>query len=132
MSSEVRVRKLQEFIKQEIGSMLIRGLKDPRIGFVTVTDVEVTGDLRQAKVFVSLSGDEERKEASLRALKHATGHIRSEVGRVLNIRYMPELSFERDTALDYGMHIESLLSDIKAEERAETPANVSSSEENEA
>ena len=63
--SDVRVRKLQEFIKQEVSGMLMRGLKDPRIGFVTVTEVEVTGDLRQATIYVSLFGKDEEKKASL-------------------------------------------------------------------
>jgi len=111
--SDVRVRKLQEFIKQEVSQMLMRGLKDPRIGFVTVTDVEVTGDLRQAKIFVSLFGSDKEKEDTLRALQHATGHIRTELGHVLRLRYTPELSFQRDTSLDYSMHIESILNDIK-------------------
>ncbi|WP_298705572.1 30S ribosome-binding factor RbfA [uncultured Veillonella sp.] len=114
--SDVRVRKLQEFIKQEVSSMLMRGLKDPRIGFVTVTDVEVTGDLRQATIYVSLFGSDEAKKESLQALRHATGHIRSELGKVLRLRYTPELAFEADTSLDYSMHIESLLHDIKKDE----------------
>lgn len=117
MSSNVRVRKLEEFIKQEIGQMLLRGLKDPRIGFVTVTDVEVTGDLRQAKVYFSFYGTEEEKEISYRALKHADGHIRSELGKNLNLRHVPELIFEKDTSLDYSMHIESLLNKIKGDEK---------------
>lgn len=116
--SDVRVRKLQEFIKQEVSSMLMRGLKDPRIGFVTVTDVEVTGDLRQATIYVSLFGSDEAKKESLQALRHATGHIRSELGKVLRLRYTPELAFEADTSLDYSMHIESLLHDIKKDEAA--------------
>ncbi|SUP40436.1 30S ribosome-binding factor RbfA [Veillonella criceti] len=114
--SDVRVRKLQEFIKQEVSSMLMRGLKDPRIGFVTVTDVEVTGDLRQATIYVSLFGKEEEKKASLQALRHAAGHVRSELGKVLRLRYVPEISFDADTSLDYSMHIESLLHDIKKDE----------------
>ncbi|KAF1682982.1 MULTISPECIES: 30S ribosome-binding factor RbfA [unclassified Veillonella] len=114
--SDVRVRKLQEFIKQEVSSMLMRGLKDPRIGFVTVTDVEVTGDLRQATIYVSLFGKDEEKKASLQALRHAAGHVRSELGKVLRLRYIPEISFDADTSLDYSMHIESLLHDIKKDE----------------
>lgn len=114
--SDVRVRKLQEFIKQEVSSMLMRGLKDPRISFVTVTDVEVTGDLRQATIYVSLFGKDEEKKASLQALRHAAGHVRSELGKVLRLRYIPEISFDADTSLDYSMHIESLLHDIKKDE----------------
>lgn len=114
--SDVRVRKLQEFIKQEVGNMLMRGLKDPRIGFVTVTEVEVTGDMRQATIYVSLFGKDEEKAASLKGLRNAAGHIRSELGKLLHLRYTPEIAFEADTSLDYSMHIESLLNDIKKEE----------------
>lgn len=114
--SDVRVRKLQEFIKQEVSGMLMRGLKDPRIGFVTVTEVEVTGDLRQATIYVSLFVKDEEKKASLQALRHAAGHIRSELGKVLHLRYTPEIFFDADTSLDYSMHIESLLNDIKKDE----------------
>ncbi|MBS4912644.1 MAG: 30S ribosome-binding factor RbfA [Veillonella sp.] len=121
--SDVRVRKLQEFIKQEVSSMLMRGLKDPRIGFVTVTDVEVTGDLRQATIYVSLFGSDEAKKESLQALRHAIGHIRSELGKVLRLRYTPELFFEADTSLDYSMHIESLLNDIKKDEPASSTSD---------
>ena len=114
--SDVRVRKLQEFIKQEVSGMLMRGLKDPRIGFVTVTEVEVTGDLRQATIYVSLFGKDEEKKASLQALRHAAVHIRSKLGKVLHLRYTPEIFFDADTSLDYSMHIESLLNDIKKDE----------------
>ena len=81
--SELRVRKVQEFIKQEVSSMLLHDLKDPRIGFVTVTGVEVTGDLREAKIFVSLFGKDEEKAASLEALNRGKGFIRRELGQRL-------------------------------------------------
>lgn len=110
--SDVRVRKLQEFIKQEVSQMLMRGMKDPRIGFTTVTDVEVTGDLRQAKIYVSLFGSDKEKADTLQALKHARGHVRSELGKILNLRHVPEIDFDKDTSLDYSMHIESLIDEI--------------------
>lgn len=110
--SDVRVRKLQEFIKQEVSQMLMRGMKDPRIGFTTVTDVEVTGDLRQAKIYVSLFGSDKEKADTLQALKHARGHVRSELGKILNLRHVPEIDFDKDTSLDYSMHIESLINEI--------------------
>ena len=93
--SDVRVRKLQEFIKQEVSQMLMRGMKDPRIGFTTVTDVEVTGDLRQAKIYVSLFGSDKEKADTLQALKHARGHVRSELGKILNLRHVPEIDFDK-------------------------------------
>ena len=110
--SDVRVRKLQEFIKQEVSQMLMRGMKDPRIGFTTVADVEVTGDLRQAKIYVSLFGSDKEKADTLQALKHARGHVRSELGKILNLRHVPEIDFDKDTSLDYSMHIESLINEI--------------------
>lgn len=113
--SDVRVRKLQEFIKQEVSQMLMRGMKDPRIGFTTVTDVEVTGDLRQAKIYVSLFGSDKEKADTLQALKHARGHVRSELGKILNLRHVPEIDFDKDTSLDYSMHIESLINEIHQE-----------------
>lgn len=90
----------------------MRGMKDPRIGFTTVTDVEVTGDLRQAKIYVSLFGSDKEKADTLQALKHARGHVRSELGKILNLRHVPEIDFDKDTSLDYSMHIESLINEI--------------------
>ena len=105
--SDVRVRKLQEFIKQEVSQMLMRGLKDPRIGFTTITDVHVTGDLREATIYVSLFGSDKEKEDTL---------IRTELGKVLKLRHIPSITFDKDTSLDYSMHIESLLNEIKKDE----------------
>ena len=103
--SELRVRKMQEFIKQEVGNMLLRELKDPRLGFVTVTGVKLTGDLREATVYVSLFGQEEERKESLK-----------ELGTRLKVYYTPEISFEEDKSLDYGMHIEGLLKKIHEED----------------
>ena len=105
---ELRVRKIQEFIKQEVSKMLLNELKDPRIGFVTVT-----GDLRDATVYVSLFGSDEAKQETLKALKSATGYIRTEVGKRLGIRYSPTIVFKEDTSLDYGMKIDKILRDIE-------------------
>ena len=114
--SELRVRKVQEFIKQEVSKMLLNELKDPRIGFVTVTEVSVTGDLREATVYVSLFGKPEEKKQSLEALNKAKGFVRTELGKVLKIYYTPEVTFKEDSSLDYGMHIDGLLKKIKKEE----------------
>ena len=114
--SELRVRKIQEFIKQEVSNMLLHDLKDPRIGFVTVTGVEVTGDLREARIFVSLFGSDEEKAASLEARNKGKGFVRRELGQRLKIYYTPEISFAEDTSLDYGMHIDGLLKKIHKEE----------------
>ncbi len=110
---ELRVRKIQEFIKQEVSNILLRELKDPRLGFVTVTDARITGDLREATVYVSLFGKPEEKQDTMKALKHAAGYIRTEVGRRLGIRYSPTIEFKEDTSLDYGMKIDKILRDIE-------------------
>ena len=99
--SELRVRKMQEFIKQEVGNMLLRELKDPRLGFVTVTGVKLTGDLREATVYVSLFGQEEERKESLMVLNKSKGFIRKELGTRLKVYYTPEISFEEDKSLDY-------------------------------
>ncbi len=117
--SELRVRKIQEFIKQEVGSMLLSDLKDPRLGFITVTGVKLTGDLREATIYVSLFGKPEEKEASMVALNKAKGFIRKELGQRLRIYYTPTISFEEDTSLDYGMHIEGLLKKVIKEDESE-------------
>ncbi len=117
--SELRVRKIQEFIKQEVGSMLLHDLKDPRLGFITVTGVKLTGDLREATIYVSLFGKPEEKEASMAALNKAKGFIRKELGGRLRIYYTPTISFEEDTSLDYSMHIEGLLKKVIKEDENE-------------
>ena len=114
--SELRVRKMQEFIKQEVGNMLLRELKDPRLGFVTVTGVKLTGDLREATVYVSLFGQEEERKESLMVLNKSKGFIRKELGTRLKVYYTPEISFEEDKSPDYGMHIEGLLKKIHEED----------------
>jgi len=114
--SELRVRKIQEFIKQEISSLLLNGFKNPRLGFVTVTEVALTGDLREATVYVSLFGKPSEKAASLEALNQAKGFIRSEIGKHLKTYYTPTLTFVEDTSLDYSMHIEGLLKKVHKED----------------
>lgn len=98
-------------MKQEIADILMRKIKDPRIGFVTVTDVEVTDDLRNAKVFVSVYGGD--KEASLKGLKSATPFIRSELGKRMRMRFVPELLFRFDATVEQGAHIMELLRTIE-------------------
>ena len=117
--SELRVRKIQEFIKQEVGNMLLHDLKDPRLGFITVTEVKLTGDLREATIYVSLFGKPEEKEASLAALNKAKGFIRKELGQRLRIYYTPTISFKEDTSLDYSMHIEGILKKVIKEDENE-------------
>lgn len=115
MAKQLRIEKLQELIKQEMSKMLLNDLKDPRIGFVTVTGVEMTGDLREAKIFVSVMGDGDKVKSSLDGLNSALGFIRREIGQRIRLRFTPEISFALDTSLDYGDHIQKLLIQVEGE-----------------
>ncbi len=124
MSSQLRIEKLQELIKQELSKMLLKEIKDPRIGFVTVTDVEMTGDLREAKIYVSIMGGDEQIKESLEGLQSALGFIRREIGKRIRLRFTPEISFALDKSLDYSEHIQKLLLQIE-KERDSVENNVS-------
>ncbi len=115
---QLRVEKVQELIKQEVSQIILRELKDPRIGFVTVTQVDVTGDLRMAKIYVSLMGSDEQVKGSWEGLQAALGFIRREIGQRIRLRCTPEISFHLDKSLSYSAHIQELLSKIKAEDEA--------------
>ena len=104
-----RTQRIGELIKQELGLMLVDELKDPRIGFATVTEVRVTGDLRQARVFVSVYGTKEQREASLAGLSAAAGWVKREIGRRLKLRFTPTLYFALDETLDHAMRMEELM-----------------------
>lgn len=110
--ARVRVGRVGEQIKKELSQIVQSELKDPRICFLTITGVDVTNDLSLAKVYLSVLGSDEEKEATLKALGVASGYIRSELGKRIRLRKVPELQFKFDTSIDYGSRIESLLQDI--------------------
>ena len=110
-----RSARVGDQIKQEIADILMRKLKDPRVGFVTVTDVEVSDDLRNAKVFVSAYG-EGRKE-TLKGLQSASTFIRSELGKRLSLRSVPELLFRYDDTAERGAHLMELFNQIEEKEK---------------
>jgi ribosome-binding factor A len=112
-----RANRVGEQMKKELSDIIGRKIKDPRIGFVTVTDVEVTGDLQQAKVFISVLGDEEQRENTLKGLAKAKGFIRSEIGSRIRLRKTPEIIFEWDESIDYGHRIDTLLHQVRTEEK---------------
>jgi len=114
-----RSNRVAEQMKKELGEIIARRLKDPRIGFVTVTDVEVTGDLQQATVFITVLGDDRKREETLKGLAKAKGFIRTEIGQRIRLRKTPELMFEFDVSADYGNKIDNLLRQIKKTEEAE-------------
>jgi ribosome-binding factor A len=109
-----RSERLGELILTEISALLRRDIKDPRIGFVTVTRVELSDDLRHAKVFVSCLGAEADKERMLQGLASATGYIRRHLGRALHLRYTPEIVFLVDESLAYGAKIAQILRQLQA------------------
>lgn len=109
-----RVARLGEQFKREITEILQREVKDPRIGYVTITDVEVTPDLFYAWVYVRVMGDEARKAEALAGLRAAASFIRGELGQRLHIRRIPELRFELDRSLEHAMRIEELLREARA------------------
>ncbi len=107
--SNVRAHRVSEEMKKEISDILAHKMKDPRIGFVTITDVEVTGDLQQSTVYFSVLGSEEEKESTFVGLTKATGFIRSEIGKRIRLRKVPEITFEFDEAHEYGNRIDAIL-----------------------
>jgi ribosome-binding factor A len=104
-----RARRLSEAIAQIVAEMLERRVKDPRLGFVTVTEARVTGDLREATVFYTVYGSAEERADTAAALASATGLIRSEVGRQTGIKHTPSITFEPDTVPDSARNIEELV-----------------------
>ena len=110
-----RVGRINEEVKREVSNIIQNEIKDPRLtAMVSVTDVKVTRDLRYAKVFVSIFGkNDEEKNNTFVALKNASGYIRKEIGQRINLRYNPQIIFELDDSINYGMHIEELIQRVK-------------------
>ena len=104
----MRTNRVAEQMKKELGEIINQKIKDPRVGFVTVTDVDLTNDLQIATVYISVYGDEAEKEASLIGLSKASGFIRTEVGRRIRLRKVPEISFKFDEAHEYGNRIDAI------------------------
>ncbi|MBE3581592.1 MAG: 30S ribosome-binding factor RbfA [Thermoanaerobacteraceae bacterium] len=112
----LRAERVAEQMKKEIAQILRDKIKDPRVGFVTVTAVELSSDLQHAKVYVSIYGDEQEKKQTLEALARATGFVRREIGRRIKLRLTPEIVFKFDESIEHGDRIARLLYRIKAEE----------------
>ena len=106
----MRANRVAEQMKKELGEIIGRKLKDPRIGFITVTDVALTGDLQQATIYITML--EGNRADTLRALEKAKGFIRSEIGQRIRLRITPELIFEYDESAAYGNRIDDLLRQI--------------------
>jgi ribosome-binding factor A len=116
--SSPRVRRIADRIKVTVAEMLERRIKDPRLGFVTVTDVRVSGDTQHASVFYTVFGSEEEVAGSAAALESAKGLIRSEVAKQLNIRHAPSLEFIHDALPENARHLEEVLAKVRADDAA--------------
>jgi ribosome-binding factor A len=110
-----RIEKVQKVAREVLGEA-IQNLKDPRIGFVTVTAVRVSADLRHARVFVSVLGDDEARQTTMAGLASATPHLRAELGHQMRIKYLPELIFELDTGPEIAQRVEQLIRKIHEED----------------
>jgi ribosome-binding factor A len=120
-----RTNRLAEEIREEVARIIGSGLKDPRIGFVTVIRVDLSPDLRMARVFVGVLGDEAQRNKTMTGLGQAAGFIRRELGRRIRVRHTPELLFKYDTGLDATDRVARLLN----ETRAKTPSEPGPDEE---
>jgi ribosome-binding factor A len=115
MATNRRISRVAELIKREVSQMLLNGIKDDRVGtgMASVTDVDVSGDLQHAKIYVSIYGTEEAKAETMAGLKSATGYVRSELGARIRLRRTPEVLFIEDRSIERGNKVLSLLNQIK-------------------
>lgn len=117
MSKRHRVDRVKQEILREVNDILLKEIKDPRIEGVTITDVDLTGDLQEATIFYSTLDPEDNKRKSTQiGLDKATGKVRTELSKRLTLYKVPEIAFERDASIDYGQRIDELLEQIKDEE----------------
>lgn len=117
MATDRRMARVAESIRREVSQMLLNGIKDDRVGtgMVSVTDVDVSGDLQHAKIFVSIYGDEEAKAETMAGLKSATGYVRSELGQRIRLRRTPEVVFIEDRSLERGDKVLGLINRLSQE-----------------
>lgn len=112
-----RINRISEEIKKVLSGVLLNGLKDPRVTtMTTVTEVKVTRDLSYANVYVSVLGSKKEKEESLKGLQNAKGFLRSEIGKKVDLRHVPEPVFHLDETLEHASHIEKLIKKVKEED----------------
>lgn len=111
-----RSEKIAEAIHEIVSALLLKGVKDPRIGFTTITGVKVSDDLHFATIFFSVIGSDAEKKSTENGLNSARGFIRKELGKNLRMRYVPEIFFKYDESLEYGQKIDSLLDELQIAE----------------
>jgi ribosome-binding factor A len=132
MATDRRVSRVAELIKREVSQMLLNGIKDDRVGtgMVSVTDVDVSGDLQHAKIYVSIYGTDEAKVETMAGLKSATGFVRSELGARVRLRRTPEVIFLEDRSIERGNKVLSLLNKLQDERPPEDATSEGGDEEN--
>jgi len=111
-----RTQRVADAIKEAIADLLLKDVRDPRVGMVTLTTVDVSPDLRHARVFFSVLGDEERRKEAIAGLRSACGFIRAEIAHRLRLRVVPELAFEFDSTFEEADRVSRLLKDVLPEE----------------
>ena len=116
-----RAARLNEQLKRELSELIRTQVRDPRVGLVTITGVEVAADLGSARVFVRRGGTEGDLESTLEGLAAAAPFLRSELGRILSIRKIPELRFQKDRSLEHAQRIEQILSEVIVPEKKPDP-----------
>ncbi len=114
-----RSEKVAYLIQKEISEMLVKTIKDPRIGFVTITRVAVSEDYRSAKVYFSVAGTVEERQRSIEGLNSAKGYVRKELGRRIRLRYTPEIIFKFDPSIEYAIHIGEVIRHLKKDEETD-------------
>jgi ribosome-binding factor A len=120
MANSRRIERVASLIKREVSQMLMVGIKDDRVGagMVSITDVDVSGDLQHAKIFVSIYGTDEARAETMAGLQAATGFVRSELGQRIRLRRTPEILFKEDRSVERGTRVLSLINQISQEREA--------------
>jgi ribosome-binding factor A len=126
MATNRRVSRVAELIRREVSQMLLSDIKDDRVGagMVSVTDVDVSGDLQHAKIYVSIYGTDEAKAETMAGLKSATGYVRREIGARVRLRRTPELIFLEDSSIERGTKVLSLLNQLQISDSDELAENL--------
>ena len=123
MASETRLQRVGDLIRAEIGDLILRNIKDPRSGFTSVTEVRVSPDLRYARVYISVLGDDAKVRSALAGLRSASGYIQRELGLRLRLRYTPKLTFFHDESIERAAHMEELFRKLHDETRQQTDSD---------
>lgn len=114
--SNTRPERVAQFLKEELSQIIREELKDPRIGFVTITRVDITADLRYARVYVSIMGEEKEKKKTFRGLESARGFMKRIIGDRIRMRYTPEIVFKIDDSIEYNIHLSKVIDGVKKTE----------------